>query len=127
MTIESIEIVNKFSDMFDGEEIAEADIEELSNGNIEVHDGCMSWCIMDDDTFAQHASDVLDNIADMYEDEVQQAIDANVDYLASYVKFDYDMFRRDLEHDRDVQVATYDGELHDILIDGTWWYGWRQE
>jgi hypothetical protein len=127
MTIESIEIVNKFSDMFEDIDIDAAEIEELNDGMIEVHKGRMSWRIMDDDTFAQHASDVLDEIADMYEVEVQQTIDANVDYLASYVKFDYDMFRRDLEHDRDEQIATYDGTLYDVLIDGAWWYGWRQD
>lgn len=126
--ISSYDIVVGMADMFsDILEVDCADIDALNPGNLEVRaDGGM-FRIMESDQYEEYCSDVLDNLVDMYEGEVNSAIDANVDYLATYVKFDTEMFKRDLAMDVETQVATYDGCVYEEKIGDTTYYGWRED
>ncbi len=126
--ISSYDIVVGMADMFsDILEVDCADIEELSPGNLEVCADGGTFHIMAADLYEQHCDDVLDNLADMYEEEVQSAIDANIDYLACYVKFDAEAFKRDAAMDIEDQVAHYDGCVYEEKINDTYYYGWRTD
>lgn len=126
--ISSYDIVVGMADMFsDILEIDCADIEELSPGNLEVTADGGTFRIMSAELYEQHCEDVMDNLTEMYEDEVNSAIDANIDYLACYVKFDAEMFKRDAYMDVELQVATYDGCVYEEKINDTFYYGWRED
>lgn len=126
--ISSYDITVGMADMFtDILEIDCADITEYCEGNIEVFADGGTFRIMKQEHYDQHCADVLDAIVEMYEEEVNSAIDANIDYLACYVKFDAEMFRRDAAIDIELQVATYDGVVYEEKINDTYYYGWRAD
>jgi len=126
--ISSYDIVVGMADMFsDILEIDCADIEEYNATNLEVMADGGSFRIMDAEQYEQHCEDVMDNLTEMYEEEVNSAIDANIDYLACYVKFDAELFKRDAYMDVESQVAHYDGCVYEEKINDTYFYGWRED
>ena len=126
--ISSYDIVVGMADMFtDILEIDCADITEYSTDNLEVHADGGTFRIMAREHYEQHCEDVMDSIVEMYADEVDSMIDANMDYMAAYVMFDEDLFRRDAMMDIEIQVAGYDGCVYEEKINDKYYYGWRAD
>jgi hypothetical protein len=77
------------------------------------YDGA-EFMLVTEDLYAEIKQDTLQ----MYADDMQSEIDATLDkmgsYLTSYVKFDVDMYLRDLEYDADSLIASYDGQVDEL-------------
>lgn len=63
-------------------------------------------------------TEIKEDTLQMYADDMQSEVDATLDkmgsYLTSYVKFDVDMYLRDLEYDADSLIASYDGQVDEL-------------
>tara|TARA_B100001059_G_scaffold127412_1_gene127301 strand:+ start:17713 stop:18324 length:612 start_codon:yes stop_codon:yes gene_type:complete len=73
-------------------------------------------------TFTVYVEDLYDQIVaeskDSMVEEAQYEFDRmskDTSYLSNYIKFDDEMFRRDLEHDEEAMVSPYDGVVHEMF------------
>ena len=76
------------------------------------YDG-MTFTVYVEDLYEQIVKEHMDMQVEEAEYEFNQlSLDTN--YLHNYIKFDADMFRRDLQHDVESLVSHYDGTVHEM-------------
>lgn len=72
-----------------------------------------TFTIYVEDLYQQLVADAVDGMVE----EAQYSFDQmqkDESYLSAYIKFDEDMFRRDLQYDEEALVSPYDGTVHEM-------------
>jgi hypothetical protein len=77
------------------------------------------FMLVTEDLYTEIKQDTLQMYVDDMQSEVDHMLSDNMlekigGYLAPYVKFDADMYLRDLEYDADSLIASYDGQVDEL-------------
>ena len=73
----------------------------------------MTFGIMTEEIYNERVEMAIEDAVDNARWEFENQF-PDIGYLNSYIKFDEDMFRRDLQHDIESIISHYDGVVHEM-------------